>query len=81
MKDYIKVYRLSEEKALLSLMSMKAIEEKLPKDKFMRIHRSFIVSLDKIKAVTKNSVQIGKVTIAVTDQYKENFAFFFQKWT
>ena len=80
MKDYVKVYRLSEDKPLLSLMSMKAIEEKLPENKFMRIHRSFIVSLDKIKAVTKNSVQIGKITVAVTDQYKDNFAVFFQKW-
>ena len=80
MKDYIKVYRVGEEKPLLSLMSMKAIEEKLPESQFMRIHRSFIVSLDKIKAVTKNSVQIGKVTIAVTEQYKDNFAKFFQRW-
>ncbi|MGK4568348.1 LytTR family transcriptional regulator DNA-binding domain-containing protein [Flavobacterium sp. 3HN19-14] len=59
---------------------MKAIEEKLPENKFMRIHRSFIVSLDKVKAVTKNSVQIGKISIVVTDQYKDNFMPFFQKW-
>jgi DNA-binding LytR/AlgR family response regulator len=80
MKDYVKVFRLSEDKPLLSLTSMKSLEEKLPENKFMRIHRSFIVSLDKIKSATKNSVQIDKVTIAVTDQYKDNFIKFFQDW-
>lgn len=80
MKDYVKVFRLSEVKPLLSLTSMKSLEEKLPENKFMRIHRSYIVSLDKIKSATKNSVQIDKITIAVTDQYKDNFMKFFQDW-
>ncbi|MFV5703633.1 LytR/AlgR family response regulator transcription factor [Flavobacterium sp. XS2P12] len=80
MKDYVKVFRLSEDKPLLSLTSMKSLEEKLPANKFMRIHRSFIVSLDKIKSATKNSVQIDKITIVVTDQYKDNFMKFFQDW-
>jgi DNA-binding LytR/AlgR family response regulator len=81
MKDYVKVFRLSEDKPLLSLTSMKSLEEKLPENKFMRIHRSYIVSLDKIKSATKNSVQIDKITIAVTDQYKDNFIKFFQGWS
>ena len=80
MKDYVKVFRLSEDKPLLSLTSMKSLEEKLPENKFKRIHRSYIVSLDKIKSATKNSVQIDKITIAVTDQYKDNFMKFFQDW-
>ncbi|MFV5684878.1 LytR/AlgR family response regulator transcription factor [Flavobacterium sp. GB2R13] len=80
MKDYVKVFRLSEDRPLLSLTSMKSLEEKLPENKFMRIHRSYIVSLDKIKSATKNSVQIDKITIAVTDQYKDNFIKFFQNW-
>ena len=80
MKDYVKVFRLSEDKPLLSLTSMKSLEEKLPENKFMRIHRSYIVSLNKIKSATKNSVQIDKITIAVTDQYKDNFMKFFKDW-
>jgi DNA-binding LytR/AlgR family response regulator len=80
MKDYVKVFRQSESKPLLSLISMKAIEEKLPPDKFMRIHRSFIVSLNKIKAATKNSLQVAQITIPVTEQYKETFTLFFQDW-
>jgi len=58
----------------------KALEEKLPAKRFMRVHRSFIVSLDKVTSMTKNSVQIGKMMIAVGDQYKEAFSQFVGKW-
>jgi two-component system response regulator LytT len=81
LKDYVKVYLLSEPKPLLSLISMKTLEEKLPSDKFMRIHRSFIVSLDKIKATNKKSIQIAQATIPVTDQYKEIFNKFIESWS
>ena len=46
----------------------------------MRVHRSFIVALDKIEAITRNSIQIGQVTIPVSDQYKEQFNQFVSKW-
>jgi two-component system response regulator LytT len=80
LKDYVKVHLKGVEKATLSLTSLKALEEKLPAKRFMRIHRSFIVSLDKISSMTKNSVQIGKIMIAVGDQYKEAFGQFVGKW-
>ncbi|PSR56358.1 DNA-binding response regulator [Adhaeribacter arboris] len=80
LKDYVKVHLQSEAKPLLSLTSLKALEEKLPARRFMRIHRSFIVALDKIKAITRNTVQIGETMIAVSDQYKENFNQFLNKW-
>lgn len=80
LKDYVKVHLQSEAKPLLSLTSLKALEEKLPAGRFMRIHRSFIVALDKIKAITRNTVQIGEMTIAVSDQYKENFNQFLSRW-
>ena len=81
LKDYVKVHLLSAPKPLLSLTSLKALEEKLPPRRFMRIHRSFIVALDKIRAVTRNSVQIEDATIAVSDQYKEAFGQFLSRWT
>jgi DNA-binding LytR/AlgR family response regulator len=59
---------------------LKALEEKLPPKRFMRVHRSFIISLDKVTSMTKNSVQIGKMMIAVGDQYKEAFSQFVGKW-
>ena len=81
LKDYVKVHLASTPRALLSLMSLKAMEEKLPPRRFMRIHRSFIVALDKIEAVRRLTVQIGAVTIPVGDQYKDTFLQFLSRWT
>ena len=81
LKDYVKVHLKSSPRALLSLMSLKAMEEKLPARRFMRIHRSFIVALDKVEAVRRLTVQIGAVTIPVGDQYKEAFLQFLSRWT
>ncbi|WP_201986991.1 LytR/AlgR family response regulator transcription factor [Hymenobacter rubidus] len=81
LKDYVKVHLKSTPRALLSLMSLKAMEEKLPTRRFMRIHRSFIVALDKIEAVRRLTVQIGAVTIPVGDQYKDAFLQFLSRWS
>ena len=81
LKDYVKVYRQSDPiKPLLSLTSLKTLEERLPSRQFMRVHRSFIVALNRINAVTKNSVQIGATTIPVSDQYKDVFSEFISRW-
>src|SRR5882757_8885181 len=80
LKDYVKVWLKNTEKPILSLTSLKSLEEKLPGKKFMRVHRSFIVSLDKINSITRNALQIGKVNITVGDQYKEAFSQFLSKW-
>lgn len=81
LKDYVKVHLKNEEKSVLSLTSLKDLEEKLPSRRFMRVHRSFIVALDKISSMTKNSLQIGKRNITVGDQYKDAFNQFVSKWT
>jgi two-component system, LytTR family, response regulator LytT len=80
LKDYVKVHLKNSGKALLSLTSLKALEEKLPPQRFMRIHRSFIISLNNITSMTKNSVQVGKKQITIGDQYKDGFAQFVGKW-
>ena len=80
LKDYVKVWLQSAEKPILSLTSLKSLEEKLPSKRFMRVHRSFIVSLDKINSITRNALQIGKINITVGDQYKEVFSKFLSKW-
>ena len=81
LKDYVKVWLKSATKALLSLTSLKALEEKLPAKKFMRVHRSFIVSLDHINSVTRGTLHIGDVNIHVGDQYKDAFNQFISKWS
>lgn len=80
LKDYVKIFLKDTEKAILTLSSLKALEEKLPGKRFMRVHRSYIVSLDKINSITRNALQIGKINITVGDQYKEEFSKFLSKW-
>ena len=80
-KDYVKVHLTSKNHPLLSLTSMKNMEELLPKDRFMRVHRSFIVSLDHIDSISKNIIHVGSQQIAVGDLYKEQFSEFVSRWT
>jgi two-component system, LytTR family, response regulator LytT len=80
LKDYVKIWLKSAPKPLLSLTSLKALEEKLSPRRFMRVHRSFIVSLDQINSVTRNTLQIGSINISVGEQYKDAFNGFISKW-
>lgn len=73
LKDYIKIYTEESPKPILSLMSMKAMEELLPSNRFMRVHRSFIVQKDKIKIVDRGRIVFDKTYIPISDSYKQNF--------
>lgn len=73
LKDYAKIWLTGNPKAILTLMSLKKLEEELPSQKFMRIHRSFIISLDKIESIERNQVVIREKYIPISDQYKEGF--------
>ena len=73
LKDYIKIWMEGNPKPILTLMSMKSLEEELPPQKFMRIHRSFIISLSKVQIIERNQVLINKERITVADQYKPAF--------
>ena len=73
LKDYVKFCLEDNEKPVLSLMSMKSLEENLPESKFMRVHRSFIVNLDKIKTIERNRIVFGKEFIPISENYKEKF--------
>lgn len=78
-KDYVKVH-LSTQNSILSLNSLKNMEEKLPARQFMRLNRSCIVSLSKITAVTKTAVQINDIVIPLGEIYREGFSQFFRNW-
>ena len=73
LKDYVKVYTRTDPKPVLSLTSMKSLEAKLPESRFMRVHRSFIVNLEKIDTIERSRIIFGKVYIPVSDQYKDKF--------
>ena len=79
LKDYVKIYEENASKPILSLMSMKAVEELLPASRFMRVHRSFIVQKEKIRVVDRGRSVVGKVYIPVSDSYKQAFQDYLDK--
>lgn len=77
--EYIQIH-LNNEPPVTTLIRLKTMEEQLPGDKFMRVHRSFIVNLDKVKVIDRNRIVFDeKVFIPIGDQYKENFQSFIDK--
>lgn len=79
LKDYIKIYTDDQPKPILSLMSMKAMEEILPSTRFMRVHRSFIVQKEKIRIVDRGRIVFNKTYIVVSDSYKDAFQTFLEE--
>ena len=73
LKDYIKIYEEDNPKPILSLMSMKAMEDLLPASQFMRVHRSYIVRKDKIRVIDRGRIVFGKTYIPISDSYKQAF--------
>ena len=71
LKDYIKIHILG--KTIVTQNSLKKFEEILPDDRFVRIHKSFIIPLAKIDAIQNNRIIIGKSLIPIGDTYKTNF--------
>lgn len=79
MSEYIKIH-LASSKPVMTLLSMKSVEEILPSDRFMRVHRSYIVNLSKISVIERNRIIFdGKVYIPVSDQYKSKFQNYIDK--
>ena len=79
MKDYVKVYLQNSTGPVLSITSLKLLESKLPDSKFMRVHRSFIVNLEKIDTIDRSRIVFGKEYIPVSDQYKDKFQLYLDK--
>ncbi len=79
LKDYIKIYEEDNPKPVLSLMSMKAMEDLLPPSQFMRVHRSYIVRKDKIRVIDRGRIVFGKTYIPISDSYKQVFQEYLEK--
>lgn len=79
LKDYVKIYTDESPRPILSLMNMKAMEQMLPPSRFIRVHRSFIVSKAKIREVERNRIIFGDVYIPIGDSYKQAFLDFISK--
>ncbi|AXY73810.1 DNA-binding response regulator [Paraflavitalea soli] len=72
LKDYIKIYVQGSDKPIITRLPMKAITEKLPLNRFIRIHKSFIVSVDKITSIRKNRIYIQHHIIPISDSYRDD---------
>ena len=72
LKDYIRI-QTEDGQGILTLMSMKSIEDFLPADTFVRVHRSYIINMNKIKTIERNRIIFGKVYIPISDSYKDRF--------
>jgi two-component system LytT family response regulator len=70
LKDYIKIHLINN-KPLIIRMSMKAIEDKLPAKKFLRVHKSYIICVARITSIRKNLIHLGSLEVTVSDNYKE----------
>ena len=76
LKDYIKIYLEDSPKPILSLMSMKSMEELLPANRFMRVHRSYIVQKEKIRIIDRGRIVFDKTYIPIRVSYKQAFQSF-----
>lgn len=71
LKDYIKIYIKDSNKTVLTLSSFKEIQDKLPSNQFLRVHRSFIVNISFIKSVQKTKIIIDDIRIPIGETYKK----------
>lgn len=73
MSEYIRIH-LVNSKPVMTQLSMKSIEEQLPPERFMRVHRSFIINLSKISVIERNRIVFdGSTYIPISEQYKAKF--------
>jgi DNA-binding LytR/AlgR family response regulator len=71
LKDYIKIYLRGSDKPVITRLPMKTLAEKLPANRFVRVHKSFIVDIEKISSIRKNRIYIQQHIIPVSDSYRE----------
>ena len=73
LKDYVKIHVEDEPHPVLSLMSLKSLEEQLPADRFIRVHRSYIVQPAKIRTIERNRIVFGRERIPISENYRQAF--------
>lgn len=72
LKDYVKIYLSSCNRPVITRVSMKSMEEKLPPSKYVRVHKSFIVAIDKITSIRKNRIKVGGQEVPLSENFREN---------
>lgn len=78
MRDYVRIH-MDNEESLMTLITMKTMINQLPSSSFMKVHRSFIVNLNKVNTIERNRIIFGKNTyVPISDAYKEDFRRFIE---
>ncbi len=72
MKDYVRIFLAAATKPVITKMSLKALEDKLMPYRFARIHKSYIVSVDKIAAIKRDLISIGQTELPLSESYRSN---------
>ena len=78
LKDYVKLYTDDSPRPILTLMTMKQLEELLPPSRFIRVHRSYIVQKSKIKVIERSRIVFGNVYIPIGESYRATFQQFLE---
>ncbi len=73
MKDYTQIYIKGRPEPILTLNNLKSFSFKLPSEEFIRVHRSYIVSLTHIDSIARNEIYVGKKIIPIGDSFKDDF--------
>lgn len=74
MSEYLRIYMKDYNRPIIVLLSMKKMEERLPKHSFMRVHRSYIINLKMVQEISKNRISLGDdIEIPIGDSYREQF--------
>lgn len=81
LKDYVSIHVESKEEPIPSLINMKRIMDFLPTPAFMRVHRSYIVNMQKIQSIDRNRIVIGEQFIPISESYKEEVYGYINKHT
>ena len=72
LKDYTQVYTSKKSKPIITLQNLKTFSERLPSKNFVRIHRSYIVSLNHVESITKKEVEIADKILPIGNSYRNN---------
>lgn len=73
MKDYTQIYVLGKIQPVLTLQNLKNFSMRLPEDNFVRVHRSFVISLQHIETISRNEIAIGKKIVPIGNSYRNDF--------
>lgn len=73
MGDYVKIYCADSDHPVITQMTMKSMVEKLPGHRFFRVHRSYLVNMDRVKTIERNRIVFDKTYIPISESVKEAF--------